>query len=137
MGMIHIPPRSSRRLPNLKCTTVKYVDGKPVDTPKKRFASDVEAIAEARRLNCMERQIHKAVAYKCGTCGCWHVGRTNKVLTPKERERYRLLAGVIKRYTPHLVKPDISDGNFKPASVSAETIEVVRRNMMLREQGKC
>lgn len=51
-----------------------------------------QAIAEARSLNLSEKQIHKAVAYKCSVCHKWHIGKSNKVLTEKDVKKYKHLS---------------------------------------------
>ena len=65
------------------------VDGVIIESPKRAYDTDKQAIAEARSLNLSEKQIHKAIAYKCSICHKWHIGKSNKVLTEKEVERYR------------------------------------------------
>ena len=65
------------------------VDGKIFTKEKIGYSTDKEAIEMARVMNCREHVIHKLVAYKCPICQKWHVGRSWKVLTEKDREHYR------------------------------------------------
>lgn len=71
---------------NKQCETFSHIDinGEKVMKNKQKYDTDKEAIEEARKLNCLPETIHKVVAYKCITCGKWHIGRTSKVLTEKE-----------------------------------------------------
>ena len=68
--------------------TSYMVDGKVFTKEKIGYSSDKEAIEMARVMNCREHTIHKLVAYKCPVCQKWHIGRSSKVLTEKEREHY-------------------------------------------------
>jgi predicted CXXCH cytochrome family protein len=63
-------------------------DGNPVYVEKRSYDTDKEAIEIARQMNTNEIQIHKAIAYKCLKCHKWHVGRTSKILTEKDKKRY-------------------------------------------------
>jgi hypothetical protein len=65
------------------------VNGKWVEKEKVVYSTDKEAIEKARLMNLSVKQIHKAIAYKCPICLQWHVGRSKKVLTEKDREHYR------------------------------------------------
>ena len=70
--------------------TTKYmVNGEWFEKEKKSFDTDKEAIEKARLMNLDLKTIHKVVAYKCKVCQKWHVGRTHKVLTEKDREHYK------------------------------------------------
>jgi len=69
--------------------TSYMVGGKVFTKEKIGYLTDKEAIERARVMNCREHTIHKLVAYKCPICQKWHVGRSRKVLTEKEREHYR------------------------------------------------
>ena len=71
--------------------TTCMVDGKLVDKEKKAYNTLDEAIKEARRMNCMEKVIHKVVAYKCDVCFKYHVGRSHRELSQKDRLRYNTL----------------------------------------------
>ena len=68
--------------------TSYMVDGKVFTKEKIGYSSDMEAIEMARVMNCREHTIHKLIAYKCPVCQKWHIGRSRKVLTEKEREHY-------------------------------------------------
>lgn len=43
---------------------------------KKQFATADEAIEEAKRLNETKDSYYKYVAYKCGVCHKYHVGKS-------------------------------------------------------------
>ena len=45
----------------------------------------------ARFLNTKENIIHKMIAYKCSTCGKWHIGNNGSELTEEDRIHYRKL----------------------------------------------
>ena len=64
------------------------VDGKVFTKEKIGYSIDKEAIEMARVMNCRRDTIHKLIAYKCPVCQKWHIGRSRKVLTEKEREHY-------------------------------------------------
>lgn len=117
---------------NSQCETFSHIDsdGNKVMKSKQKYDTDKEAIEEARKLNALPDSIHKAVAYKCVTCGKWHVGRTNKVLTEKEKERYRNLGNPFN-YKKRNYKPDISEIKFKKVIPSAEQELIVKRNLGL------
>jgi hypothetical protein len=59
--------------------------------PKKGYNTEIEAINIARFLNTKENIIHKMVAYKCPTCGKYHVGKNGTELTDEDREHYKKL----------------------------------------------
>lgn len=65
----------------------KIIGGK--ETPKLGYNTENEALNAARNLNIMPKTIHKFVAYKCISCGKWHVGRNNTILTDEEKEKIR------------------------------------------------
>lgn len=90
--MIHYK-KIQKKFDNKSCTTFSHIglDGNPVEKKKKAYETDEEAILEARKLNSMSKTIHKLVAYKCATCGKWHIGRTWKELTDNDREHYQEL----------------------------------------------
>ena len=66
---------------------------------KKAFESEMDALTIARYLNTQENIIHKMVAYKCITCGKWHVGSNRTVLTSQDREEARQK---LKKYKHHV-----------------------------------
>lgn len=76
--------------------TSYMVDGKVFTKEKIGYLTDKEAIERARVMNCRENTIHKLVAYKCPICQKWHVGRSGKVLSDKDREHYRKVLVVKK-----------------------------------------
>ena len=53
--------------------------------PKKSFDNEKDAINAARYMNTQEHIIHKMVAYKCITCGKFHIGSTSKILTSEDK----------------------------------------------------
>ena len=59
--------------------------------PKKSYETDKEALKIARFLNTQENIIHKMIAYKCSTCGKWHIGNNGSELTEEDRIHYRKL----------------------------------------------
>lgn len=66
------------------CDKILYKkDGVLVKTPKRKFQTLDLAVIEAKRLNMNDKQIHKAVAYKCASCGSYHVGKNNTLITEK------------------------------------------------------
>ena len=77
---------------NLKCTTFKYIgeNGEKVEKPKKQYANEQEAFKQACYYNAYGNTIHKLAAYKCWSCGKWHIGRTSHVLTNEDREKYKI-----------------------------------------------
>ena len=76
---------------NVKCTTFKYLDGdgNKVEKPKKQYNTEEEAFKQACWYNAYGGTIRKLCAYKCWTCGKWHIGRTPHVLTDEDREKYK------------------------------------------------
>lgn len=68
------------------------INGIIIESPKKAYDTDKQAIAEARSLNLSEKQIHKAIAYKCSICHKWYIGKSNKVLTEKDVKKYKHLS---------------------------------------------
>lgn len=59
--------------------------------PKKSYETEKDALKIARFLNTQENIIHKMIAYKCSTCGKWHVGNNGSELTEEDRIHYRKL----------------------------------------------
>ena len=59
--------------------------------PKKSYETEKEALKIARFLNTQENIIHKMIAYKCSTCGKWHIGNNGSELTEDDRIHYRKL----------------------------------------------
>ena len=83
---IHIPGHTTRYM----------VNGEWKVKEKKSFPNQEAAIVFARSMNLREGHIHKLVAYKCGTCGNFHVGRNGKELTEKERDRIKKAINKLK-----------------------------------------
>ena len=77
---------------NMKCTTFKYIgeNGEKVEKPKKQFETEEDAFKQACYYNAYGSTIHKLAAYKCWSCGKWHIGRTPHVLTKEDREKYKV-----------------------------------------------
>ncbi len=69
-------------------------DGKKVFKKKESFNTMDEAILAAKKMNCKEMTIHKLFAYKCTYCRKYHIGRNGKLLSDKDREKYRKELGV-------------------------------------------
>lgn len=63
-------------------------DGHKHYKEKKAYNSLDEAIAEAKKLNALPKQIGKLVGYKCTYCCKYHIGRNGKDLTQKEKDKY-------------------------------------------------
>ena len=59
--------------------------------PKKSYETEKEALKIARFLNTQENIIHKMIAYKCSTCGKWHIGNNGSELAEEDRIHYRKL----------------------------------------------
>lgn len=80
----------------MECTTIDKIieDGVAVTRPKKQFDSLDAAIAVAKIENSKDEHEHKVVAYKCGVCFKYHVGRNGKPLTDKEREKCKREVGL-------------------------------------------
>lgn len=104
---------------------------------KKKYSTLDEAILAARKKNADIRSIHKSVAYKCSICCNYHIGRTNKVITDKERDRYQSLLKVCDgkgRGDGDLgyLKSNYNDEssyNFKRVILSVEDELVLKRNL--------
>lgn len=56
--------------------------------PKKAY-KEKDAIIECYRMNANSFSIHQVVCYKCITCGKFHIGHTNVILTPEKRLEYK------------------------------------------------
>jgi hypothetical protein len=74
----------------MKCFKIEYYDkdGNPVRKPKKSFDTLDCAIKYAKKINVKESTIHKVVAYKCPYCYKYHIGKSKKEITQKEKDRY-------------------------------------------------
>lgn len=67
--------------------------GQNIYKDKIKYETDKEAIEQAIRMNCMDKTIHKNVAYKCKTCGKWHIGRNKTVLTTEDKLKIKMKHG--------------------------------------------
>lgn len=76
---------------NMTCNTFSHIgaDGEKVYKPKKKYDNEAEAQKAAYKVNSAEKTITKVAAYKCWTCGKWHIGRTCHKLTPEDKEKYK------------------------------------------------
>ena len=61
----------------------------PIYMPKKGYENEVDAIMVCFKLNLAPHSIHKAVSYKCGKCGKWHIGHNKTTLTDRKRDEIR------------------------------------------------
>lgn len=64
-------------------------DGRKFYRPKRAFKSLDDAISQAKKLNADDGQEIKLVAYKCKHCQMFHIGRSGKPVTDKERARFK------------------------------------------------
>lgn len=71
------------------CSTNKMENGILKEVKKKAFETLDDAIEQARKMNSNGQQIHKVIAYKCPLCHKYHVGRSKKELTDKDRKHCR------------------------------------------------
>ena len=62
---------------------------KQILVSKKKFETLDLAITEAKRVNSFDHTIHKMIAYKCDECFKYHIGKGRKLLTDKERKKYK------------------------------------------------
>lgn len=70
--------------------TTRYMkNGEWFVKEKQSYPTLNSAIFTARIMNLSPKTIHKVTAYKCPICHQYHVGRTNSVLTDKDREHYK------------------------------------------------
>lgn len=70
---------------------MKALDG--TSKPKKSFDSEKDALDAARTMNASGKMIHKAIIYKCPVCFKWHVGRSWKELTEKDKRKAEKFLG--------------------------------------------
>lgn len=73
-------------------TTTYIVNGQLIEKEKIAYETDKEAIETARHMNLRKETIRKVVAYKCPVCLKWHVGRSFRTLTDKDRDKYSKVA---------------------------------------------
>ena len=69
----------------------------PTYRVKKGYNCEVDAVLRCYQLNLSPQSIHKAVAYKCPTCGRWHIGHNNVTLTNDIREKISIKFEHFKR----------------------------------------
>lgn len=63
-------------------------NGNKLLKPKKGYNTEVDAQMVCFFLNTRKETIHKAVTYKCCTCGKWHIGHhKGKELTDADKEK--------------------------------------------------
>jgi hypothetical protein len=79
----------------MECQTLEGYDENlnPRFKPKLKFETLDLAIAEAKKVNSLNHIIHKVVAYKCTKCQKYHIGRSGKTLTEKERIKFKKAIG--------------------------------------------
>ena len=75
----------------MECKTLERYDenGKQVLKPKKQFERLDDAIKAAKFENARPERFKKVVAYKCGECHKYHLGRNGNGITEKERLKYQ------------------------------------------------
>jgi len=75
----------------MNCATISHIDpdGTKHYKPKKVYDTLDKAINEAKRLNSLDKQLTKLVAYKCDHCYKYHIGRNGKTLSDKEKLKFR------------------------------------------------
>lgn len=108
-----------------KHTTKYMVNGQWFEKEKIAYETDKEAIEKAREMNLRPQTIRKVVAYKCDTCHKWHIGRTSKCLTEKDREHYRKAGG------EYNFKPVTYIDDVKKVVLSTEQDLILKRNLGL------
>ena len=69
------------------------MDGKP----KKGF-TEKDAIYLCYRINTSQFSIHQMVAYKCASCGKFHIGHSGVILTDEKRNDYKNRIKKLKLY---------------------------------------
>ena len=75
----------------MTCDTLIRIDpdGRKHYRPKKPYNTLEDAIKQAKKMNAEDRTIHKLVSYKCNYCQKYHIGRSKKLVTDKERLKYQ------------------------------------------------
>lgn len=76
----------------MECMTLERYDEnmQPVYKPKRAFDTQDDAIETAKFVNAQDHVIHKVVPYRCKYCNKYHLGRSGKKLTEKERQRRKI-----------------------------------------------
>ena len=79
--------------PCVRFSHIDPFDNVPVYVNKKKYKTDKEAMEAAKKNNqkCLDRLLHKFVAYKCPKCGFWHIGRSNHLITEKQKRTNKRL----------------------------------------------
>jgi len=79
----------------MTCNTLsKSEDGQKEWKFKKAYDTLDEAILSAKKQNAQERTVEKLEAYKCTYCYKYHIGRNGKLITQKEKDKYRKELGL-------------------------------------------
>lgn len=68
------------------CTRLMYGNKRK---PKKKYETDEDAIRACMEINSQRKQISKVTPYKCDECGSYHVGKTSKKLSKKDKKKAR------------------------------------------------
>ncbi len=76
----------------MTCNTIAAIktNGQIIYKNKVVYNTLEEAIYAAKKGNCNEEQVSKLVAYKCTYCSKYHIGRSSKVLTEKDKKKNRI-----------------------------------------------
>lgn len=76
----------------MNCKTIERYDENhnPIFKDKAAHATLDIAIIEAKKMNIKDKTIHKVIAYKCPECKKYHIGKSKKLITNKEREKWKL-----------------------------------------------
>ena len=86
------------------------LNGTKVYKDKKAFDTLDAAILAAKKQNAHEKTIQKVEAYKCTYCHKYHIGRNGKMVTEKEKTKYRRDLGigikVLGKIDLDLLRPD-------------------------------
>lgn len=74
-----------------RCDRILYKkdNGESVTKPKKKYKTDEDAILTCKKINSQRKQIHKVVAYRCKECDGYHIGKTKKVLSKSDKQKYK------------------------------------------------
>ena len=70
------------------------INGEKVFKKKVPYNTLDEAILEAKKVNTKDQTIHKLFGYKCTYCHKYHIGRQGKLLSEKDRAKYRKELGI-------------------------------------------
>ena len=77
---------TQHKFKNNVCKTFSHIgeDQEKVYKHKKKFETLEGAIIEAKRINNLDKTIHKVVSYKCTICYKYHIGRNGKLVNKKK-----------------------------------------------------